>query len=68
MTPQQKAKELVNKLILSRNAQDDYWMCEDLAKQCALIAVDELLNIIGNKNSWEEYEYWNQVKTEIEKL
>jgi len=32
-----------NKLTLSDNAQDGSWMCEDLAKQCALIAVDEML-------------------------
>ena len=43
MTPQEKAKELVKKLTLSSNAQDGSWMCKDLAKQCALIAVDEII-------------------------
>ena len=43
MTPQEKAKELVKKLTLSSNAQDGSWMCTDLAKQCALITVDEII-------------------------
>jgi len=43
MTPKEKAKQLVEKLTLSSNAQDGSWMCEDLAKQCALITVDECI-------------------------
>lgn len=42
------------------------------AKQCALISVDEILDIdipIDDLDSAEKfYEYWNQVKQEIEKL
>ena len=34
------------------------------AKQCALVAVDEVLNVIDNF----EMIYWEQVKQEIEKL
>ena len=42
----------------------------ETAKQCALIAVEEILKAVpmytGNLNpTWE---FWNQVKTEIEKL
>jgi hypothetical protein len=36
------------------------------AKQCALIAVDEILN--AHLFDLDEKEYWQQVKTEIEKL
>jgi hypothetical protein len=46
MTPKEKAKELVDKLTLSSNAQDGSWMCEDLAKQCALIAVFEIFEVV----------------------
>ena len=67
MTPKEKAIELVNKLTLSSNAQDGSWMCEDLAKQCALIAVDEILNQFTWKPS-SGTSYWQEVKTEIEKL
>lgn len=64
MTPQKKAKELVNKLTLSSNAQDGSWMCEDLAKQCALIAVDEILLYCENNMIY----FWIDVRKEIEKL
>jgi len=58
MTPKEKAKELVDKFyeILP------YWVNEQDAKQCALIAVDEIL-----KDTINIY-YWQEVKTEIELL
>jgi hypothetical protein len=64
MTEQQKAKELFDK----------YWnyfvtchlyILHDKAKQCALIAVDEL---IKNSHSDKRTEYWENVKFEIRKL
>ena len=64
MTPKEKAIELVNKLTLSSNAQNGSWMCEDLAKQCALIAVDE---IYSNNTDESRNDYWIEVKQEIEK-
>jgi hypothetical protein len=39
-------------------------MCEDLAKQCALIAVDE---IYSNNTDESRNDYWIEVKQEIEK-
>ena len=66
MTPKEKAKELVNKLTLSSNAQDGSWMCEDLAKQCALIAADELLDINGASSN--HYKFWQNVKSQIKML
>jgi hypothetical protein len=42
-TPKEYAKWLVNELTLSSNAQDGSWMCEDLAKQCALISIKEIM-------------------------
>lgn len=40
------------------------------AKDCALIAVDEILEIVTSDNSAliVELPYWQEVKTEIEKL
>jgi hypothetical protein len=58
MTAQEKAKEL-----FMRNFEvtvDDY-----CAKQCALIAVDEVLE---NSHTNVFTNYWNEVKQEIEKL
>jgi hypothetical protein len=93
MTPKEKAKELFNKYF------DMKWqsynirkmsiksMTKSAAKQCALIAVDEILTarpLEPNNVDWdgcgathkywyeeqkqEALNYWQEVKTEIEKL
>ena len=43
---------------------------EYTAKQCALIAVDEILNVTAGLNGWIGgfQSYWEEVKQEIEKL
>lgn len=87
MTPQEKAKELVDKYFQkaeniewttdiekkekSQNYNNDlgtdvliYW--NELAKQCALIAVDECIKTAAYMP--ETLHFWNQVKQEIEKL
>lgn len=71
MTPKEKARELINRYrpyAYGNDNQEDYEQTF-YYKQCALIAVDEILN---NKNSPLDYEsdieYWQEVKTEIEKL
>jgi hypothetical protein len=83
MTPKEKAKELMHyylKELLSAKYSINGFVINDLAKQCALIAVDEILNIEHPqiiiyteiiKNSIRDYfqdEYWDEVKKEIEKL
>jgi hypothetical protein len=70
MTPKEKAKELVEKMIIYHSPDDkDY----EAAKDCALIAVDEILDlkhiVTLRRNMHEmELEYWDEVKQEIEKL
>jgi hypothetical protein len=76
MTPKEKAKELLKKLYqpifnidIGLDVSKDIKRYE-AAKQCALIAVDEL---IIEKNKWENgsfytSKYWDYVKQEIEKL
>ncbi len=76
MTPQGKAKELFKKY--SKGTDEFGWsLCEwdSGAKECALIAVDELINELdditnftGNKYSSEMIKFWQEVKQEIEKL
>jgi hypothetical protein len=72
MTPKEKAEELVNRyaIYLRANLMYDEDAEED-AKECALIAVDEILNLIG-QYSIEPFifdiDYWEEVKQEIEKL
>jgi hypothetical protein len=57
MTPKEKAKELGNKFLSTG-------MMIRQAKQCALIAVDEILEECRLEKDW----YWEEVKQEIEKL
>ena len=69
MTPKEKAEELVNKYW--DNIPDIFF--ED-AKQCALIAVDELIEFtqycseFGGEILGDTKEYWEIVKIEIERL
>jgi hypothetical protein len=65
MTPKEKAEELFYKM-LSTDKVDDYsFVGSKVAKQCALICVDEILPINSNPKA---IEYWEEVKQEIEKL
>lgn len=42
---------------------------ETNAKQCAIITVDEILRLLWHTHQNEkEYRYWQEVKSEIEKL
>ena len=75
MTPKEKAKELINIYldITKRSLDIEGWFYDvDIAKQCALIAVDELLNnFLSNRTTKygrERYHFWQVVKQEIEKL
>jgi hypothetical protein len=70
MTPKEKAKQLVDKMyaVHSNSASDITYY---FAKQCALIAVDEIIKsnykvLSGVKPSF--YDYWIEVQQEIEKL
>lgn len=73
MTPKEKAKELVDKFISysyfshGNNSMNRSYQQEDNAKQCALIAVDEILNQF-NWRSATGLAYWEEVKEEIQKL
>jgi hypothetical protein len=75
MTPKEKAFELAHKfrLLEIRTSENSHMMISIAdAKQCALIAVDEILKAVDNPD--EKYlmkhivEYWSQVKQEIENL
>ena len=66
MTPKEKATDLVDKF--SNEVLIDNYE----AKRCALIAVDEILDVDCFDMSEEHFdnhiEYWQQVKQEIEAL
>jgi hypothetical protein len=87
MTPKEKADELVEKFIAPTKVYHDHlgWVNYlDSAKECALIAVDEIIQSRQDDGHFDdtlsstssEYytphpmylTYWEQVKKEIEKL
>jgi hypothetical protein len=75
MTPQEKAKELIDNFMdLSEEQEYDTprYMAKEMAIQCALIAVNEIINsekfIWGGYNRDEYRRYFQEVKIEIEKL
>ena len=70
MTPKEKAEELVDKFYPRATSYSlDRKNQKDNAKQCTLIAVDEIIqemNSVMLPNPFKQY--WNEVKNEIEKL
>ena len=67
MTPKEKAKELVDKSmigIIFNIKQNIEASTIEASKKCALILVDEILNLLPLANR----DYWQEVKQEIEKL
>ena len=68
MTPKDKAIELYNKFLNPSGDTYLYGMLEhESAKECALIAVDEILEITKHESP-SAYVYYMQVKQEIENL
>jgi hypothetical protein len=67
MTPEEKAKELVLRYLRIDN-NTIQWFNLYMAKQCALIAVDEILNINSVDKDFSLSHYWLDVKDEIENL
>ena len=65
MTPKEKAEELMYKYVWIAYSLDKYHQ-----KKCALIAVDEIIHYleITLGVDKEDFEYWYEVKQEIEKL
>lgn len=67
MTPKDKAIELVKKFMsVEQTKLSDYsTIYQPTAKQCALIAVDEILGFLSYQS---HIKYWQEVKQEIENL
>jgi hypothetical protein len=68
MTPKEKAKKLVYKF----DDTMEFSTPQRFAKQCALIAVDEIFKTVSMcipyRNESTYSNYWQEVKKEIEKL
>lgn len=64
MTPKEKAEKLVDdyyQLLLEHISNSHF----DIAKNCALIEVEQILIMVFG---FESEKYWQEVKQEIEKL
>jgi phosphopantetheinyl transferase len=68
MTPKEKAIEIT---LLYYNLGKHLYVPMSFAKQCALIAIDELIEVACDISDYDEAvtkEYWEEVKQEIKKL
>lgn len=68
MTPKEKAEELVDKIYgqtPTRLTELEIEEDKRFSKQCALITCNEVLGYMGADRG---YEFWTEVKQEIEKL
>ena len=75
LTPKEKAKELVNKYIPHIAGADRYNSTlgiydKHISKQCALIAVDEIISIklLWFQKDTEHLDFWKEVKEELLKM
>jgi len=80
MTAKEKAKDLVSKMYVEYKPSEDdasgvyvFYMNLEIAKRCALIAVDEIISSNPHSNPFNTnvestMEYWQQVKQEIQNL
>ena len=72
MIPKEKADELYSKYddILNKDFMNPI-VFDNQIKQCALIAIDELIKVACDYSDYDETvtkEYWEKVKIEIENL
>ena len=80
MDPKEKAEQLIEKFLQEVRGGDRYnYNLEDMnffiAKQCALIAVEEILNNFGTLTEGKQHyaayctiKFYQEVKQEIEKI
>ena len=75
LTPKEKAKELLNKYIPHIAGADRYNSTlgiydKHISKQCALIAVNEIISIklLWFQKDTEHLDFWKEVKEELLKM
>ena len=75
MTPQEKTKQLVSINSVTILSEVGRWLTmyeiKEIAKQCALLSADEVLSTLYDyhyDSGSGAYDYWQEVKQEIEKL
>lgn len=76
MTAKEKAEELVNKMAIKfhdgtsrADLKPNFKIAENkYFRECALIAVDEIIEELYGMGNANRFNYWKEVKQEIEKL
>jgi hypothetical protein len=68
MTSREKAVQLVQQMYLNGSTDSCEVYRENAAKRTALVAVNELIDHCEQVEPWLGYDFWVQVKKEIEKL
>ena len=70
LTPKEKAKELVSKYQNIYLTEDSMGIDDELSKECALIAVDEIISIklLWFQKDTEHLDFWKEVKKELLKM
>jgi hypothetical protein len=71
MTPKEKSEQLVHRMMYKIQWSNVKYHTLMEAKECSLITLDMILNNIdftSMLNGTDEYNYWLEVKQEIEKL
>jgi ABC-type cobalt transport system substrate-binding protein len=68
MTPKEKANKLCMRFLIQTTTDIPYGINKTIAKECALIAADEVINTIMSVYQPETKAFWFEVKQEIESL
>ena len=70
LTPKEKAKELFSKYQNIYLTEDSMGIDDELAKECALIAIYEIIKIklLWFQKDTEHLDFWKEVKEELLKL
>jgi hypothetical protein len=68
MTPKEKAKEIYCKYADALIIRDLQTTANPFVKQCALIAVEEIISSIDAEDHFVLYNFWQKVKQEIQNL
>lgn len=70
ITPKEKAKELFSKYQNIYITEDSMGIDDELAKECALIAIYEIIKIklLWFQKDTEHLDFWKEVKEELLKI
>jgi hypothetical protein len=72
MKPEEKANNLCMRFLIQTTTDIPYGINKTIAKECALIAVDEIIKALPPSSYGLEFvakiDFWTNVKKEIEKL